>query len=344
MNRKKVLSILLAFILIGGGVTAYTFYARIKKGNVKNDTFIYIPSHSDFDKVVTILAPHLQNTGSFIWVAEKKNYPNKIKGGKYRITKNMNNEALVNMLRSGNSVPVKVTFNNQDTPEKLAGRIARQIEADSIELLKAFTDTAFLKQNGFDRQTLIAMYLPNSYEFYWNTDAETFRKRMLREFRRFWNKSRKEKAKNLGLTPMEVITLASIVQKETAQVSERPKVAGLYLNRLKKGWKLQADPTVIFAVKQEKGQDFTIKRVLSKDLETDSPYNTYMYEGLPPSPIGMPDISSVEAVLNPAQHDYFYMCASVDKPGFHEFSKKHSQHLKFARKYQRWISKQGINR
>ena len=237
-----------------------------------------------------------------------------------------------------------MSFNNQDSFEKLAERISEQIEADSISLLKSFTESAFLNKAGFNSANAIGMYIPNSYEFYWNTTAEEFRKKMLNEYNKFWDATRLEKAKKLNLTKNEVITLASIVQKETASASERPIVAKLYLNRLENGWPLQADPTIIFALKAKLGNEMVIKRVFSKDLEINSPYNTYKNTGLPPGPISMPDISSIEAVLNPASHDYFYMCASVTNFGTHEFAKTLEQHNKNAAKYQLWLKKQGIDR
>jgi len=188
------------------------------------------------------------------------------------------------------------------------------------------------------------MYIPNSYDFYWNTSAEQFRERMLKEYNNYWNEDRVERAMSKNLTPIQVATLAAIVQKETSQVKERPKVAGLYLNRLNDHWPLQADPTIIYALKQKYGQDTTFRRVLNKDLRIDSPYNTYQNIGLPPGPIGMPDISSIEAVLDPQNHSYYYMCASVTDIGRHEFARTLGEHNKNARKYQKWINEQGIKR
>jgi UPF0755 protein len=278
-------------------------------------------------------------------VANKKNYPNTIKPGKYQIAEGMSNNDLVNLLRSGKQTPVKISFNNQDTFEKLAGRISEQIEADSISLIKAFKDETFLNEHQFNSKTSLGIYIPNTYEFYWNTSAELFRARMLQEYKNFWNATRSEKAKKLGLTKNQVITLASIVQKETASIKERPIVAGLYLNRYQNNWPLQADPTVIFALKEQANDDdLVIKRVLTKDLAVDSPYNTYQIIGLPPGPIAMPDITSIDAVLNPAQHNYFYMCASITNIGEHEFSNSLSQHNANAAKYQQWLNKQGVKR
>ena len=256
----------------------------------------------------------------------------------------MSNNELVDLLRGGNQTPMKLSFNNQDTLEKLAGRIAEQIEADSISILHAITDQEFLQKNNLTEASVLGIFVPNSYQYFWNTSAEKFRDRSLKEFNTFWNTERIAKAKKLNLTKHEVITIASIVQKETAQASERPLVAGLYLNRLRDGWPLGADPTIIFALKQKLGQDTVIKRVLNKDLTIDSPYNTYTNRGLPPALISMPDISAIDAVLNDKRHDYYYMCASVTKLGYHEFAKTLAQHNVNASKYHKWVSKQGINR
>ena len=307
-------------------------------------SFIYIPTEAKFTEVQELIKPYLNNSKSFIWVAEKKNYPNKIRPGKFKIKKGMSNDELVDHLRGGKAETIKLTFNNQDSYEKLAGRIALQIEADSISILNAMKATEFLDQNEFGLETGLAMYIPNSYDFYWNTSAEQFRKRMLKEFNNYWNEDRVKRAMSKNLTPIQVATLASIVQKETSKVNERPKVAGLYLNRLNDHWPLQADPTIIYALKQKYGQDTTFRRVLNKDLRIDSPYNTYQNIGLPPGPIAMPDISSIEAVLNPHNHSYYYMCASVADIGSHEFARTLSEHNRNARKYQKWINEQGIKR
>lgn len=344
MNFKKIIILIFVISLIIGGIVTYKYYQMIKGDNVIQDAFIYIPTNANFKKVRELITPYLINQSDFIWVAEKKNYPNKIRAGKYKITKGMSNENLVDHLRGGKPETINLTFNNQDTFDKLAGRIAIQLEADSISILQSVLEKSFLENNNFNEIDALVMYIPNSYEFYWNTSAEKFRDRMLSEYKKFWNKERLAKAKKQNLSPLQVITLASIVQKETSTVSERPKVAGLYLNRLHNFWPLQADPTIIYALKQKFGQETEIRRVLNKDLTIDSPYNTYTNFGLPPGPIGMPDISSIEAVLNPMKHNYYYMCASIKNIGQHEFAKTLSQHNINARKYQNWINKQGINR
>jgi UPF0755 protein len=344
MNLKKLYLLILGISIVIIGFLAFNTYNKIYKANTISEGFLYIPTNANYNDVENLTRPFLKRTKTFNWVANLKNYPNNIKPGKYHISKDMSTIALVNLLRSGKQTPVNLSFNNQDTFEKLAGRVAEQIEADSISLLAIFKDSIFLKENGFNQKTALAMYIPNSYQFYWNSSASLFRSKMLTEFNRFWNENRIQKAKNLNLSKLQVITLASIVQKETSTVSERPTVAGLYLNRLKDNWPLQADPTIIFALKQQKGNDLVIKRVLKKDLDIDSPYNTYKNIGLPPGPISMPDISSIDAVLNPKKHDFYYMCASVNNIGSHEFAKTLSQHNRNALIYQNWLNKQGVNR
>ena len=256
----------------------------------------------------------------------------------------MNNNEIINSIRSKN-LPVKVSFNNQERLENLAGRIAAQLEVDSLTLLNVMRDPEFLNTADLNAKTALSMYIPNSYEFFWNSSAEAFRDRMFKEYKRFWNNDRIAKARALKLSKSEVYTIASIVQKETAKVDERPRVAGVYLNRIRKGIKLDADPTVIYAVKSVKNDwDMEIKRVLYKDLETDSPYNTYRNAGVPPGPIYMPDISSIDAVLNAEKHDYYYFVANVERFGYHKFAKTLSQHNANSAAYRLWINQQGIRR
>jgi UPF0755 protein len=279
----------------------------------------------------------------FLWVAEKKGFT-KPKSGRYVLNENMSNNDLVNLLRSGNQTPIKLSFNNQDTLEKLAGRVAQQLETDSISLLNAFKDSLFLSKNNLTKKSVLQIFVPNSYQFYWNTSPKKFRDKIFKEYKRFWNPSRRRKAAKLNLSVAEVITLASIVQKETSKEIERPIVAGLYLNRLKKDWPLQADPTIIYCIKENKGQNYKVKRVLNTDLEINSPYNTYKNKGLPPTLIGMPDISSIDGVLNAQKHNYFYMCVNVEKLGYHSFTRSLSQHNKNASKYHKWLDKQRIRK
>lgn len=344
MNLKKLILLITSLLIVITGVLGFNLYNKIYKPITIKNGFVYISTKSTFKDIENSVRPYLKRVKPFTWVAKRKKYTTNIKPGKYAIKENMNANDLVNLLRSGNQTPVNLSFNNQDSFEKLAGRIAVQIEADSASLLKAFKNEDLLNQYQFNSETALAMFIPNTYQFFWNTNAEDFIKRMQKEYNNFWNAQRIEKAKEINLTRVEVITLASIVQKETSLVSERPMVAKLYLNRLKDNWPLQADPTVIYAFKKKFGNHKTIKRVLKKDLEIESPYNTYKYAGLPPGPIGMPDISSIDAVLNPANHQYYYMCASTKKIGSHEFAKTLQQHNKNARVYQNWLNKQGLFR
>lgn len=347
MYIKRILLILVGLGLVAGGIFAYKVYSAFFTPNTafnNTEAFVYIPSNATFLDVTASLEPLLSDVDAFRSAAAKKGYDQHIRGGKYRIAKGMTNNDIINTLRVRN-LPVKVAFNNQETIADLAGRIAVQIEADSISLLNAFRDTSFLASQEMNLDNSLALYVPNSYEFFWNTNAEAFRDRMVKEYHRFWNEDRKTKAKALGLKPNEVVTLASIVHKETAKIDERPKVAGLYLNRLRTGMLLQADPTVIYAIKKETGNyDTIIKRVLYKDLEIDSPYNTYKNAGLPPGPITMPDISAIDGVLNPEKHDYLYMVANVENFGYHMFAKNLAQHSRNKVQYVQWINAQKINR
>lgn len=347
MKFKKIAAIASVVVVTGLIVYGYLLYRDIFANNTKfseKELYIYVPTDATFEEVKTILTPFLDDMERFEAVAEKKSYITKSdKAGQFLLKRGMNSNDIVNALRQ--NIPVKLAFNNQERLEDFAGRIGSQLEADSLSLMLAFKDKKFLEENGFNEENVLSMFIPNSYELYWNTSAEKFRDRMAKEYRKFWNDERLAKAEKLGLTPLEVATVASIVHKETVKADERPRVAGVYLNRLKDGMKLEADPTVIYAVKL-KANDFNrvIKRVLYKDLETDSKYNTYMYGGVPPGPIAMPDISALDAVLNPEQHNYLYFCASVTNFGYHEFAVTPAQHEVNRQKYVAWINSQGIKR
>ncbi len=309
----------------------------------KKELFVEIPTGSSYEEVKKIVAPYIQNTSGFELMVTIRNYDENIKPGRFLFKKGMGNFALVAALRR--NIPVKLAFNNQERLENFVQRISAQIEPDSVQLIKTFQDPAFLQQNGFTKENVFAVFLPNTYEVYWNISAEKFRDKMQYEYNKFWDKDRLSKAKNLGMTPVEVIVLASIVHKETVKADERPRVARVYLNRLNQGMPLQADPTVIYALKL-RDNDFNqvIKRVLYADLTINSAYNTYQNIGLPPGPIAMPDINAIDAVLNPENHDYLYFCASVEKFGYHEFASTLTQHEVNRKKYVEWLNKQGTNR
>lgn len=347
MYIKKILLAIVLLGLVGGSIFAYFVYQAIFSPNTKFETetaTIYIPTDATYTELIEEISPLVKDVYSFDRIARRKGYIDHIKAGRYILTKGLNNNDIINTLRSKNR-PIQLSFNNQERLENLAGRIAKQIEADSISILNSFKDSIFLKSKGFTEESALAMYVPNKYEFFWNTSASQFRERMFKEYTRFWNDERLRKAKEIKLTPIQVITIASIVQKETAKVDERPRVAGVYLNRFLNGWKLDADPTVIYAIKKHRNDwDTVIKRVLYKDLGLDSPYNTYKYATLPPGPIAMPDISSIDAVINYEKHDYYFFVANVENFGYHKFAKTIGQHNRNKKQYINWVNKQGINR
>lgn len=347
MNLKRVLWAAVLLGLIAMAIFAWYVYGAVLAPNTafeNEEAHIYIASDARFSDVLDELRPLLKDAVTFEAVANRKGYPANIKPGHYVINKGMSNNDIINTIRSRN-IPIKVKFNNLERIEELAGQVAGQIEADSLSLLNAMTDPEFLESAKKDKASAMALYLPNTYEFYWNSSAVDFRERMKQEYDRFWNETRLKKASDIGLSPDEVISLAAIVQKETAKIDERPRVAGLYVNRIERGMLLQADPTVIYAKKKaENDFDQVIKRVLYRDLELDSPYNTYKNPGVPPGPISMPDISSIDAVLNKEDHDYLFMVADVENIGYHKFAKTLSQHNRNRQEYVRWINRQGVNR
>ena len=342
---KKFIWSLLGVLFLSGAITASVFLGRIYQPNVsleyQKEVFVYIPTGASFENVLQLLSDEgiIISSSSFRWISEQKRYTNNIKSGRYLLKDGMNNNQLVNLLRSGRQTPVNVVFNNLRNKEEFAAKIASQLELDSLQILNAMLDTTFLSQLGLDAFNVSTLFIPNTYEFYWNTTVTNFLSRMVAEHHHFWNDNRKAKAKRLNLTQEEVVTLASIVEKETLQKSEQPIVAGLYLNRLKKNMKLQSDPTVIFAI-----GDFSIRRVLKKDLKYDSPYNTYKYKGLPIGPISMPSIRAIDAILNYEKHDYLFMCAKEDFSGFHNFTVSALEHYANAAKYRKALNNKNIKR
>ena len=346
MNFKKAITTVTIVLISGLIIYGLILVNQIFSSNTKfeeAEMYVYIPTDSDYESVKKIVAPYVDDIERFDAVAYKKKYPNNVKPGKFLFKKGMNSNELINALRI--NTEVKLSFNNQERLEDFAGRIGSEIEADSLSLLTVFKEATFLAENGFNEDNVLTMFIPNTYELYWNTTAVKFRDKMIKEYRNFWNEERVAKAKAQGLTPIEATILASIVHKESVKKDERPRIAGVYLNRLHRGILLQADPTVIFAVKK-KSNDFkqVIKRVLNKDLQVASPYNTYYSAGLPPGPIAMPDISAIEAVLNPEKHKFIYFCASVTRFGYHDFAVTQAEHEQNAKKYYNWINSQGVKR
>ncbi len=307
------------------------------------EAFVYVPTNANYETVKESLLPLVKDWDTFDAWAQQQNYPIKIKSGKFRLEKGMTNFQIYLALRK--SVPVKVTFNNIERLENFASRISKLIEADSASIVEAFQNEKFLLEHQLTKEEAFTLLLPNTYEFYWDTPASKFREKMSKEYWKFWNGTRAEQAKTLGLTPAQVTTLASIVHKESVKADERPRIAGVYLNRLQKGMPLQADPTVIFAYKlQNQNFEEEIKRVTANLLQTNSAYNTYRNNGLPPGPIFMPDVSAIDAVLNPEQHNYMYFCASTTRFGYHDFAVTYAEHQKNAKNYQAWLQNQGITK
>jgi UPF0755 protein len=346
MNIKKIISIVSVVVISILLVYSLYFVQKVFSPNTKfseNEVYVYVPTDANYEQVKQLLLPYVEDMERFETVASKRGYTENVISGRFLLTKGMNSYELVKSLRLNSAV--KLAFNNQERIENLAGRVGSQIEADSISLLQAFKDSTFLKENGFNEETVLALLIPNTYEIYWNTSAVKFRDKMLKEYRSFWTEARISQAQKQGLTPIQATTLASIVHKESVKKDERPRIAGVYLNRLRLEMPLQADPTVIYALKK-KSNDFNqvIKRVFYKDLVTPHPYNTYMNIGLPPGPIAMPDITALEAVLNPEKNDFIYFCASVDRFGYHEFATTLEEHNVNAKKYSDWINSQGVQR
>lgn len=346
MSIKKIITLSAVAVISVLIIYGFILISRIFSANTKfeeKEVYVYVPTGANYTDVKKILEPYLKNYDDFEMVANKRSYPENVKSGRFLLKKDMNNIDLVRAMRS--NVPVKLAFNNQERLENFAGRVGSEIEADSLSLMKAIKDSTFLKENGFNEENVFAMFIPNTYEVYWNTSAVKFRDKMIKEYHNFWTAERIAKAEKQGLTPVQATILASIVHKESVKKDERPRIAGVYLNRLRLAMPLQADPTVIYALKL-KANDFdqVIKRVFYNDLIMKSPYNTYVNVGLPPGPIAMPDITALEAVLNPEKHDYIYFCASVDRFGYHEFASTYEQHQVNAKKYSDWIASQGVTR
>ncbi|MDD4972068.1 MAG: endolytic transglycosylase MltG [Paludibacter sp.] len=330
----------IGFIALAGFVYfAAIFFVPNIFPNGKEKAFICIPDSSSFNDVTTLLSKDASvlSMVSFKQVAGLLHYGAKIRSGRYALKSGMNNFQLVRMLRSGRQTPVRLTFNNIRTKEQLAARLGSQLMADSTSILKLLNDTAFLASYHLNPYTSISLFVPNTYEVFWNMNAKDLFKRMDKEYTSFWTEERKEKAAAIPLSPAQVSTLASIVEEETNNKQDRPMVAGLYLNRLKAGMPLQADPTIKFAV-----GDFTIKRVLFGHLRTVSPYNTYKNTGLPPGPIRVATPEGIDAVLNYSHHNYIYMCASETLNGKHKFAATWAEHQVNAKKYRDELNKRQI--
>lgn len=338
-NKKNIRIILLIIVLIAGSAGLH-YYNTLFKSNINDNSeeYLYIPTHSTFDDVINIVKQKniIIDTETFAWVAKRMKYKN-VKPGKYKITKGMSNVELIRMLRAGKQEPVKLQYQNIRLKKNFAGYIGTQLEIDSTQFLSMLDSMDLLRTLGFDEDNIFCMFIPNTYEFYWNTSADKFITKMHDEYGKFWNEERKNKAKKIGLSPIEVSILASIVDQEALVNSELKRVAGVYMNRLNRGMKLEADPTVIYAI-----GDFSIKRVLNRMLKCNSPYNTYMYNGLPPGPICMPSVAAIDGVLSYEKHNYIYFCAKEDFSGYHNFANNITDHQNNARKFQQALTKRRI--
>ena len=337
-NKKILVGSLLAAILLGiAGIAHIYYYFFAQPFQITETTYIYIDRDDDVDsvyhKIIEVGNPKQMH--GFESLVRYQGY--NVKTGRYAIKPTDNMRYLHRRLSMGYQTPVKLTVGSVRTLDRIARNTARQLMVDSCEIANILNDTSYISKLGFTPETLPALFIPNTYEVYWNMSAEDFMQRMLKEHKAFWNEKRLKQAEAIGLTPIEVATLASIVEEETANQTEKPMVAGLYINRLKKGMLLQADPTVKFSL-----QEFGLKRILFKHLEVDSPYNTYKYAGLPPGPIRIPSYQGLESVLNYTKHNYIYMCAKEDFSGTHNFAVTSAQHAANARKYQQALNRRGI--
>lgn len=339
----KIVLIILLVLLIGGGFYGFSFYKLFFSPNTTGkEKYLYIKTGGNMDDLMREIKTKdlLKDYGTFVEAAAKMDLVNqRLKPGRYKLTKNMNNRTLINTIKSGNQDPVKLKFQNIRKKENFAGYLSKSLEADSLSFLKVLDSAALVEKYGFTTDNIYTMFVPNTYEMYWTTTPIEFFDRMQKEYTKFWNAERKQKAAALNLTPQQVTILASIVDGEAIFDKEMPIIAGLYLNRLNRGILLQADPTVIFA-----NNDFTVKRVTNALLRTESKYNTYKYAGLPPGPIMMPSINAIDAVLNKNDNNYIYMCAKEDFSGYHAFAETKAEHEKNADRYRAALNKRNIFR
>jgi UPF0755 protein len=333
---------LIVFLLFSVLLISFAFYAyqicytpNILVG--KEDRAIVIPKGATFRDVQDRFhqADIAQDLISFSFIAKLMDYDETVKSGRYVLRANMTNVQVVRLLRSGQQEPVKITFNNVRLISELAEKITKNLYMKPKEFEAALIQFAMTNNYGFNKDNILTMFIPNTYEIYYQATPEELISRMYREYANFWTEERKAKAQEINLTPIQVSILASIVQAESIKRDEAPVIASLYLNRLKQKMPLQADPTLVFAV-----GDFTLKRVLNQHKEIDSPYNTYRNTGLPPGPINMPEISSIDAVLDYTKTNYLYMCAKEDFSGNHNFTSSHREHINNANKYQRALERE----
>lgn len=333
---------LVVIIVIALAGTGTFYYLRLFGPNVTDkQEYLYIHTGANYEAVYdTICQQQIVNdTTTFNWAAHNMKYVNRIKPGRYRLKKGMSNRQLVRMLQLGEQDPVNLSFHNIRLKEQFAGFVGSKLEPDSTAISHLLDSADFVKNYGFTPENVYTMFLPDTYTIYWNSSPKSFFLHIYTVYEKFWTPERKQKAAAMGLNPIQVSIMASIVDAEALHDDEMPTIAGLYLNRLHKGMKLESDPTVIFAM-----HDFTIHRVLNKYLSFDSPYNTYLHTGLPPGPIMMPSVNAVKAVLDYKKSDYIYMCAKEDFSGYHNFTDNMAQHKINARKFQQALDARNIKK
>ena len=341
---RKILVIAIVIFSVLLSTISFYVYQVLKTPNVlvqQEDRIFYIYPGATFDQVQDSLlqGDYVHDLVSFSMLAKYMDYPQSVKPGRYLLQQDMTNLEAINLLRSGNQKPVNITFNNIRLPQELGAKICQNIALDSLSFNEKLFDQEFINQYGFDSLNILSMFIPNTYEVYWNITADELFDRMHQEYEKFWNDDRLNKAQQMGLDAQQVAVLASIVNAESQKADEHARIAGVYVNRLQQGMALQADPTLVFAL-----GDFTIKRVLNEHKELDSPFNTYKYTGLPPGPIRSPSIAAVNAVLDYEAHNYLYFCAKEDFSGYHNFASSLTQHLRNARLYQNALNRAKVYR
>lgn len=335
-KKHYIIPIIICVLALAGLVLFYLTGSLSKSDKCE---YVYIDDNDNLDSVAAKLKPiaNEQALLSFKLLSRHSGYSKNIMTGKYAILPEEGIIAVLRKLKNGHQEPVRLTIPESRTTDRLAGALSRKLMMDSVALSVLLKDSTLCAKMGYDTATIVCLFVPNTYEVYWNTSIENFLTRMKKEHDKFWNKDRQAKAAALGLNPNKVCTLASIIDEETSNNPEKPMIARMYMNRLEKGMPLQADPTVKFALK-----DFALKRIYHNMLNTESPYNTYKYAGLPPGPIKVASVAGIDAVLNAPQHQYLYMCAKEDFSGTHNFASSYSEHLRNAARYSKALNERGI--
>lgn len=334
--------ITLALLIAAGALFLYYVLLSPNITLMKREqAYVFIGTEGTYEGVLASLDTTIVIKSKFTFklTSDLLNYPKHIRAGKYKIHSGMSNVALFKLLRSGKQTPVNLVFNSTRTKEQFAERISEQLEVKKDSLHYLLSDNGFLSSYGLNSHTALTLFIPNTYQFFWNTSGTAFFNRMKRERDIFWNDERKQKASAIGLSEKEITILASIVEQETQRNDEKAILAGVYLNRLKKKMKLDADPTLVFAL-----GDYTVTRVLNEHKQIDSPYNTYKNNGLPPGPICIPSIASIDAVLNRVSHNYLYFCAKDDFSGYHAYASTYEQHRLNARRFHAALNRRGIKK